>query len=112
MLSYQCSDTLSTLKDGVEGQHSSPILLVTGGPGTGKSYLVDVLDGVSKIMAVGEQIRMAFLGIAAVNINGFTLIKLLDIPIQRKKGKQRVRGWSMKNWKHSKTCLTLVMYRL
>ena len=49
-----------------------------------------------QLTGVGEQIRMAFLGIAAVNINGFTLIKLLDIPIQRKKGKQRVRGWSMK----------------
>ena len=75
------------LNDSVEGHYSFPILLVTGGPGTGKSYLVDVLDGVSKIMAFGEQIRMTFLGIAAVNINGFTLIKLLDIPIQRKKGK-------------------------
>ena len=99
------------LNDGVEGNYSSPVLLVTGGPGTGKSYLVDVLDGVSKIMSVGEQIRMAFLGIAAVNIDGVTLIKLLDIPIQRKKGKQRVRGWNIKNWNHSKICLTLVIYR-
>ena len=56
-----------------------------------------MLDGVSNITVVGEQILMAFIGIAAVNINGFTLITLLYIPIQRKKYKQHVYGWSIKN---------------
>ena len=93
------------------GYYSSPVLLVAGGPGTGKSYVVHVVGSVSKRMSLGEKIRMTFLGIAEVNIDGVTLIKLLKIPIQHKKGKQRVRGWYMKIWKHSKICLTLIIYR-
>ena len=82
------------LNDGVEGQYNSPILLVTGGPGTGKSYLVDVLDGIFKITVVAEQTRMAFLGITAVNINGFTLIKLLDIEYKGRKASSAFVGGS------------------
>ena len=95
----------------VEGHHISPILLVTGGTGTGKRYIVDVLDGVSKIMAIGEQTHIAFLGIAALTINEFTLIKLLDMPLQQKKDKQSVRGWSMRQLETFKNMFDLVTYQ-
>eukprot|EP00956_Cyclotella_meneghiniana_P040849 scaffold207207_cov66-Cyclotella_meneghiniana.AAC.1 len=58
------------LINGAQDNYVAPVLLVTGGPGVGKSFLVDVLDGVSKIMNAGQQLRMALYGVAAINIDG------------------------------------------
>ena len=70
------------------------MLLVTGGPGVGKSFLVDVFDEVSKIIGVGEQLRMALYGVAAVNIDGTSLLALMDIPTDfNKNNQQRVKDW-------------------
>ena len=83
------------LYDGIRDDYKAPVLLITGGPGVGKSFLVDVIDGVSKIMRVGEQLRLALYGIAAVNIDGVTLISMMDIPIEFKKNtQQRINEWN------------------
>ena len=95
------------LRNGIPPGYNAPILLVTGGPGCGKSYIVDVFDRVSQIMSVGEQIRVAFLGIAAVNINGATMIRLFDIPTFQKKGNQRVRDWNPKRLEEFKSMFDL-----
>ena len=80
---------------GVTDDYVAPILLITGGPGVGKSYLVDVFDGISKIMKVGDQLRMALFGIAAVNINGSSLCSMMDIPITMKnEADSRVTEWN------------------
>lgn len=80
---------------GVTEDYTAPVLIITGGPGVGKSYLVDVFDGVSKIMGVGEQLRMALFGIAAVNINGASLCSMMDIPIiMKNEADSRVKEWN------------------
>ena len=75
-------------------EYDAPVLLITGGPGVGKSFLVDVFDGVSKIMEVGDQLRMALFGSAAVNIDGSSMLALMDIPIVYKGDQQRVTAWN------------------
>jgi len=67
-----------------ERSYEAPLLLVRGGPGNGKSKLVETLDGVASLMYAGTQVKTAFLGVAAVNIGGSTLCSLLDIPTERR----------------------------
>ena len=54
-------------------------MLVCGGPGNGKSKLVETFDGMSSRMDVGRLVKTAFVGGAAVNIDGSSLIDLFDI---------------------------------
>ena len=70
----------NALSSGVDESYMPPSLFITGKPGVGKSFLVNVFDGMAKINEVGDQIRMALFGIAATNIDGSSLISLLDIP--------------------------------
>ena len=86
-------DHFDKLAEGIQDNYVAPILLITGGPGVGKSFLVDVLDGVAKIMDVGEQLRMALFGSAAVNIDGSSLLALMDIPTEYQGGQQKVTPW-------------------
>ncbi|KAL7552147.1 hypothetical protein ACHAWF_015363 [Thalassiosira exigua] len=83
------------LHDGVTEDYKAPVLLITGGPGVGKSFLVDVVNGVSTtIDELSKQLRMALFGVAAVNIDGASLCSLMDIPIEYKKNDQcRVKPW-------------------
>ena len=68
------------LNNGAQDDYNAPsVLVITGGPGVGKSFLVDVLDGVSKIMNAGQQLRMALYGVAAINIDGTSMHALMDI---------------------------------
>ena len=74
--------------------YKPPVIIITGGPGTGKSYLVKVFRGISDIMKVGEQVRAAYFGIAAVNIDGSSLCSLMDIPTDFKgASKKEMRPW-------------------
>ena len=83
------------LINGAQDNYVAPVLLVTGGPGVGKSFLVDVLDGVSKIMNAGQQLRMALYGVAAINIDGTSMHALMDIPIEfNKSNQQRIKPWN------------------
>jgi len=56
-----------------------PKLLLTGDPGAGKSYLIETIVELAFIMGVGHVQTTSFNGIAAVNIDGITLCKLLKI---------------------------------
>ena len=89
-------DHFMALHDGVDDHYVSPSLLITGGPGVGKSFLVDVFDGVSKrIDCNSQQLRMALFGVAAVNIDGASLCSFMDIPINvRKDDLNRVIPWN------------------
>jgi hypothetical protein len=64
--------------------YNAPLLLVCGGPGNGKSKLIESLDGISSLMHAGTQVKTAFLGVAAVNIGGSSLCSLFDIPTERR----------------------------
>lgn len=86
-------DHFNHLYENATDDYNAPVLLITGGPGVGKSFLVDVFDGISKIMDVGDQMRMALFGSAAVNIDGSSLLALMDIPTIYKGDQQRVTPW-------------------
>jgi hypothetical protein len=81
-----------------DDRYDAPILLVCGGPGNGKSKLVETLDGISSLMKVGAQVKTAYLGVAAVNIGGSSLMSLFDIPTERRKCgvdfKKMILPWS------------------
>jgi hypothetical protein len=64
--------------------YNAPLLLVCGGPGNGKSKLVETLDGIALLMNAGTQVKTAFLGVAAVNIGGSSMCSLFDIPTERR----------------------------
>ena len=80
--------------------YCAPFLMVCGGPGNGKSTLVETFDGMSSCMNVGKLVKTAFVGGAAVNIGGSSLLGLFDIPIIEKgKGEttsvlNRIKPWS------------------
>jgi hypothetical protein len=83
-----------------DSDYRAPFLMVCGGPGNGKSTLVETFDGMSLRMHVGKLVKTAFVGGAAVNIGGSSLLGLFDIPIIEKgKGEptsvlNRIRPWS------------------
>ena len=61
--------------------YDAPLLFISGGPGNGKSKLVETFDGMASAMKVGKQMKCAYMGSAAVNIGGCTILKSWDIPI-------------------------------
>ena len=90
------TDHFMALHKGVDDCYVAPSLLITGGPGVGKSFLVDVFDGVAKrIDSSSQQLRIALFGVAVVNIDGASMCSLMDIPIDLNKSDQhRVEPWS------------------
>ena len=58
-------------------------LLVTGMPGTGKSFVIDRVCEVANWLESGHVATMAYNGIAAVNIDGGTLCSMLSIPVKK-----------------------------
>ena len=63
--------------------HPSPVpirILLTGDPGSGKSYVIECIREVGRLMKVGHIVCTSHYGIAAVNVDGITLTKLLNIP--------------------------------
>jgi len=57
-----------------------PRLLVTGDPGSGKSYVVETIVELAARMKAGYVQTTSHNGIAAVNIDGTTLCTLLSVP--------------------------------
>ena len=47
-----------------------PITLMTGGPGTEKSFCIEKISGLGKIWGIQNIIKSCFMGVAAVNIDG------------------------------------------
>jgi len=80
--------------DALEDNYEAPNLLVCGKPGNGKSKIIDSLDGIAEIMKVGEQMKNAFLGSAAINIRGTTLLKSWNIPVFSEGQRVTFRPWN------------------
>ena len=78
----------------LEDDYEAPNLLVCGKPGNGKSKIIETLDGIVQIMKVGEQIKNAFLGSAAINIRGTTLLKSWNIPVFSEGQRVTFRPWN------------------
>ena len=76
-------------------KYDPPFLLICGGPGNGKSKLVETFGGMSGAMKVEMPIKSAFLGIAAVNIAGASLCDIFDIPTELVPP-HHIRPWSDK----------------
>ena len=76
-----------------EKDYIAPNALVCGKPGNGKSKIIESLDGIAKIMKVGEQMKHAFMGSAAVGIRGTTLLKSWNIPVFEKGQQVRYKQW-------------------
>ena len=57
----------------------APNILITGDPGSGKSYLIDTICELASIMEVGHVATCSYNGIAAVNIDGSTICSLFSI---------------------------------
>jgi hypothetical protein len=70
-------DHFKAIRSGMikDDDYEAPQLLVCGKPGNGKSKIIETLDGVVSIMKVGELMKNAYMGSAAVNIRGTTLLK-------------------------------------
>ena len=66
--------------------YTAPILLITGSPGTGKSWLIQSITELAELMELETPIKTAFMGIAALNINGYTMNSFLDIPLEMNEG--------------------------
>ena len=73
----------------------APLLFVSGKPGNGKSKIIETLDGIVKIMGVGEQMKCAYMGSAAVNIHGTTLLKPWNIPVFGETDERKIRPWDL-----------------
>ncbi|KAL7530754.1 hypothetical protein ACHAXR_003654 [Thalassiosira sp. AJA248-18] len=73
-------DHFNNVLDGSAEEKESPFLLVTGAPGTGKSWLVRVIVEMAYLMGLESPIRSAWMGIAAINIGGSTICSFWDIP--------------------------------
>jgi len=74
--------------------YEAPNVLVCGKPGNGKSKIIESLDGIVEIMKVGEQMKNAYLGSAAVGIRGTTLLKSWNIPVFNKGQTVTYRPWN------------------
>ncbi len=72
-------DQVGPVKDRLRPAPDPPLLLMTGDPGAGKSYVIETLVELAYIMGVGHVQTTSFNGIAAVNIDGTTLCRLLSI---------------------------------
>ena len=49
--------------------YTQPILLITGSPVTGKSWLIKIIAELAKLMNLGIPVKTACMGIAALNID-------------------------------------------
>ncbi len=71
-----------SILDGSAEEKDQPMLLITGAPGTGKSWLITAISEIAKLMDLEPPIKTTFMGIAAINIGGHTMCTFLDIPTE------------------------------
>ena len=76
--------------------YTAPILLITGSPRTGKSWLIKTITELAKLMDLYIPVKTAFMGIAALNIDGYTMNSFLDVPLEMNEGNgtsTKVKPW-------------------
>ena len=76
--------------------YTAPILLITGSPSTGKSWLIKTITELAKLMDLGFLVKTAFMGIAALNLDGYTMNSFLDVPLEMNEGNgtsTKVKPW-------------------
>ena len=95
-----------------DNDYEPPFLLVCGKPGNGKSKLVETLDGMAERMSSGVVIKNAYMGSAAVNINGTTLLKFWDIPVFEDKQTKKLGRWDPTKLQKLKTLLGDDIHRI
>ena len=61
-------------------QVEPPTNLLTGEPGSGKSYVIETLCELAKLMNMGIVATTSYNGIAAVNVDGNTIQKMFSLP--------------------------------
>lgn len=88
-----------------DDDYDAPFLLICGKPGNGKSKLVETFDGVTERMSSGVNVKCAYMGSAAVNINGTTLLKFWDIPVFKDKQTKDFGPWNPQKLQRLKTFL-------
>ena len=57
----------------------APLLLMTGDPGSGKSYVIETVMELATMLKIGSVAATSFNGIAAVNIDGSTICSTYKI---------------------------------
>ena len=60
----------------------APHILLTGDPGSGKSYTTDTVRELASIMGIGHVATTSFNGITAINVHGNTIICIYDQVLQ------------------------------
>ena len=75
------------VKNGTANNNSymAPMLLITGPPGTSKILIIRPFTDLADLMELKTPLRTAFMGIDAINIDGYTMNSFLDMPIEMKK---------------------------
>ena len=76
--------------------YTTPILLITGSPGTGESWLIKTITELAKSIDLDIPVKTAFMGIAALNIDGYTMNSFLDVPLEMNEGNgtsTKVKPW-------------------
>ena len=71
-----------SILDGSAEEKDQPMLLITGAPGTGKSWLITAISEIAELMDLESPIKTTFMGIAAINIGGHTMCTFLNIPTE------------------------------
>ncbi len=86
-------DHFQNVADGTAEAKPKPFLVVTGAPGTGKSWFIDLLVKMAKEMQLELPIRSSWMGIAAINIGGETLCSQWQMPFEGLPSK--IEPWSV-----------------
>lgn len=66
--------------------YTAPILLITGSSVMQKSLLITTITELSELIGLDVPIKTAFMGIAALNMDGYTMNSFFDIPREINEG--------------------------
>ena len=65
-----------------DDNYKMPLILMLGLPGTGKSFVIDAISECVSYLHLGDVLKTAHYGVAAMNISGSTIHKLFKINFQ------------------------------
>ena len=93
--------------------YTAPILLITGSLGSGKSLFIKIVTEFTEFMNLYMPVRTEFMGIAALNIDGYTMNSFLDVPLEMNEGNgtsTKVKSWDADRFGHSNKNIMLITY--